>query len=290
MSRLHRNRLLLFLFICCLPLAKTIAQPALPDIVGVAQKGFSILSWTCQYDGLKSISVQRSSDSTYNYTTIGYVKDIKKGQQAFIDGRPNPGKNYYRLLIAFSSDLTWYSNRLKLQVDSADLKGQRMVISNDSLQKLAGRVRFNDTTIIMNGNGKNTGIATTYTPSLSSSSVTAISNGSTNGANLKPVSAQPVLSLTIPDATGVDAYTYIKSEYVFTNPFTGHVNVELRDSKEHRYSLFFYDAKEHRVLEVPRISAPSIIIDKRNFQKKGMYRFELMRDKEKLEMGYITIY
>ena len=265
-------------------MAKTIAQPALPDIVGVAQKGFSILSWTCQYDGLKSISVQRSSDSTYNFTTIGYVKDIKKGQQAFIDGHPNPGKNYYRLLIAFSSDLTWYSNRIKLQVDSSDLKGQRVVMSNDSLQKLASRVRFNDTTIIMNGNGKNTGLSTTYSPSIPSSSTAP----TLNGTNSKP--QQPVLSLTIPDATGVDAVAYIKSEYVFTNPFTGHVNVELKDSKDHHYSLYFYDAKERRVLEVPKINAPSIIIDKRNFQKKGMYRFELMRDKEKLETGYITIY
>lgn len=279
MSCLQPKRLILFLLICCLPLAKAYAQPELPDMVGITQKGLNILSWTCQYEGVKSISVQRSADSTYNFTTIGYVKNLKKGQQAFIDGHPNPGKNWYRLLIAFNSDLTWYSNRIKLHVDSVELIQQRVVLSNDSLQKMASRVRFNDTSVVMTGNGNHTG-------SSSPATVTTTSTGKPATA----AQAKPVLTLTIPEATGVDAYAYIKSQYVFTNPFTGHVNVELKDYKEHNYTLYFYDQKEKRILDIPKINAPAIIIDKRNFQRKGMYRFELMRDKEKLEMGYITIY
>lgn len=246
-------RLLLFFVILLFPFAKASAQPVLPDIVGVTQKGLNILSWTSQYDGIKSIGVQRSADSTYNYVTIGYVKNLKKGPQAFIDGHPAPGKNWYRLYIVFNSDLTWYSNRMKLFVDSAQLMNQRIVMTNDSLQKLASRVKFNDTT----GSGG---------------------------------TSKPVLSVGIPEASGADAYAYIKSEYVFTNPFTGHINVELKDYKQHHYGLIFYDQKDKRVLEIPKIAAPAVIIDKRNFQKKGMYRFELLRDKEKLEAGYITIY
>ena len=290
MSRLQRNLLLFFLLICCMPFAKAYAQPELPDMVGISQKGLNILSWTCQYDGIKSIAVQRSADSIFNYVTIGYVKNLKKGQQAFIDGHPNPGKNWYRLLISFSSDLTWYSNRMKLHVDSADLMKQRVVLSNDSLQKMASRVHFNDTNIVMNGNGKNTGNSITNVTTTTVANAMAGATGTTTGTTAKPVPAKPVLTLTIPEATGVDAYSYIKSEYVFTNPFTGHVNVELKDSKDHNYTLVFYDQKDKRVLDIPRIKDPAVIIDKRNFQKKGMYSFELMRDKEKLEMGYITIY
>lgn len=247
------KRLLLFLVILSLTYVRAYAQPTLPDIVGVTQKGMNILSWTNQYDGIKSIAVQRSGDSTYNFVSIGYVKNLKKGPQAFIDGHPNPGKNWYRLYIVFNSDLTWYSNRMKIFVDSAQLLQQRVLPSNDSLQKLAGKVKFNDTTA---------------------------------GGNAK----KPVLSVSSDAVDMVDAYAYIKSEYVFTNPFTGHINVELKDSKQHNYSLVFYDQKEKRVLEIHRIAAPAIIIDKRNFQRKGMYRFELMRDKEKLEAGFITIY
>lgn len=249
-------RLLLFLFLFIG--TKTIAQPLLPDMVGVTQKGMNILSWTSQYERLKSIAVQRSNDSFFNYTTIGYVKDLKKGPQAFIDGHPVPGKNWYRLQIAFGSDLTWQSNRIMLFVDSAQLLQMRVMAPNDSLQKLASRVRFVDTA--------------------------ALKLVSPNGVT------KPVLSVAIPDNPEADAYAYIKSQYVFTNPFTGHVNVEIKDAKAFKYSLKFFNQQEVQVLTVPRLTEPAIIIDKRNFQNKGIYRFELMRDQEKLETGYITIY
>ena len=109
--------MLLVLFVSATQLLK--AQPVLPDIVGATDKGINVLSWTSQYDGIKSIAVQRSSDSVYNFATIGYVKNLKKVTQAFIDGHPVPGNNWYRLYINFNSDLTWYSNRFKIFVDSA---------------------------------------------------------------------------------------------------------------------------------------------------------------------------
>jgi hypothetical protein len=248
----------LLVFFLVLVAGDAIAQPMLPDMVGATQKGMNILSWTSQYEKLKSIAVQRSTDSQFNYTTIGYVKELKKGPQAYIDGHPLPGKNWYRLQIAFGSDLTWLSNRVKLFVDSAQLLETKVVVSNDTLQKMAARVRFVDTT---------------------------------GSAMVNPTAApKPVLSVALPDASTVDAYAYIKSQYVFTNPFTGHVNVEVKDPRMFRYSLQFYDSKESRVLDIPRIGEPAVIIDKRNFQRKGIYRFELMRDREKLESGFITIY
>lgn len=256
--------LLLCVFVF-LSTATNAQPPLLPNMVGLTQQGVNIISWTAQYDGIKSIGVQRSADSSYNYATIGYVKNLKKGPQAFIDGHPAPGNNWYRLYIVFNSDLTWFSNRINLHVDSAELLKARVALTNDSLQKIASKIKITDTV----------GLASSASP------------GSGN-----PVAepAKPVLSLGIPDASTVDAYAYIKSQYVFTNPFTGHINVEIKDAKQFRYSLDFFDAKNNKVLEIPRILAPAIIIDKRNFQKKGLYRFELSRDKEKLEAGYITIY
>lgn len=234
------------------------AQPLLPDMVGVTQKGMNLLSWTSQYDRLKSIAVQRSNDSFFNYSTIGYVKDLKKGPQAFIDGHPLPGTNWYRLQIAFGSDLVWTSNRIKLVVDSAQLLQEPVLAPNDSLQKLATRIRFTDT-----------------------------AGSAVKSPDLKP---RPLLSLSMPKVTEADAYAYIKSQYVFTNPFTGHVNVELKDAKHNRYSLQFFDEEKHRVLSIPRIPEPEVIIDRRNFQHKGIYSFVLLRNKEKVESGYITIY
>lgn len=240
----------------------TNAQPVLPDVAGASEKGINVLSWISQFDGVKSIAVQRSKDSAYNYTTVGFVKNTKKGRQAFIDGHPLPGNNWYQLYIVFSSDLTWFSNRVKLVVDSTTLINTGVLPPNDSLQKLASKIRI-DTT------------SQSYLPEQA-------------GDTLQGLIDKLVIS--IPDPGEINAYSYIKSQYVFTNPFTGHVNLELPEVRDYRYSIRFYDDKNKQVLEVPRIMESPVIIDKRNFKKKGLFKFDLVRDNEKMETGYITIY
>jgi len=246
-----------FAFLLLILAGRAAAQPLLPDIIGVTQKGVNILAWTAQYDGLKSIAVQRSSDSVYNFTTIGYVKNLKKGPQGFIDGHPNPGANWYRLYIVFSSDLTWYSNRFKLRVDSADLVKAAVLPPNDSLQRLVKT-------------------AATALAGVKVDSATGLTIGKIPDA--------------LPDPAAVAVETYIRSQYVFTNPFTGHVNVEVPAVRTTSYTIQFFDAQNRRVLEIPRVPESPIVIDKRNFQRKGLYRFDLLRNREKWETGYITIY
>lgn len=227
-------------------------------MVGITQKGINILSWTAQYDGLKSIAVQRSADSFFNYTTIGYVKNLKKGPQGFIDGHPLPGKNWYRLYIVFNSDLTWYSNRFKIMVDSSQLVQKSILPPNDSLQKLVPKV------------------------------VSAL-----GGVKLDTATGKPAQKVTVPilgEISETDAFSYIKSQYVFTNPFTGHVNVELPEIRKHVYGLRFFDNDNRQIMEVPRVPDSPVILDKRNFPRKGLYKFELTKDRQKFETGYITIY
>src|SRR5690606_28824919 len=97
---------------------------------------------TSQYDVIKSIAVQRSADSAFNFATIGYVKKLGKGPQAFIDGHPMPGANWYRLYIVFNSNLTWYSNYFKLELDSAELLKQKVLPPNEALQQYASEVKM----------------------------------------------------------------------------------------------------------------------------------------------------
>lgn len=266
----------------------TLAQPILPDIAGASEKGINVLSWTCQYDGIKSIAVQRSADSVYNYSTVGYVKNLKKGLQAFIDGHPAPGKNWYRLYIVFNSDLTWYSNRLNLVVDSADIRNKRVLPPNDSLQKLAANIKIEARPVTSERPVTSTSATGTTTSGTTTTTTTTTSTSAP--ASTSPAVA-PRIVLTIPDdGSEIEGVSYIKSQHVFTNPFTGHVNLELEDYNRHHYSVNFYNDKEKRVLEIPRVTEPQIIIDKRNFQRKGIYKFELRQDRKVLETGYITIY
>jgi len=259
----------------------------MPDMIGVTQGGMNVITWTSQYDGIKSIAMQRSQDSVHNFATIGYVKNLKKGPQAFIDGHPNPGKNWYRLYIVFSSDLTWYSNNLKLLVDSAQLLQQKVLPPNDSLQKYASKV---STSGDFTSGAVNSTVATTTATATSGTINPAGNAPGTTTTPSKPGNTTPVIKVPTIGGDAVDPSVYIKSQYVFTNPFTGHVNIEIPEAKKHVFSISFFDQKDRRIFEIPRISEPSIIVDKRNFQRKGLYKFELLKDKEKLETGYITIY
>jgi hypothetical protein len=366
-QRLLPFRFLILLALTCCIQSKSFAQPNLPDMVSVTQNGINILTWTCQYDGVKTIAVQRSSDSNFNYTTIGYVRDIKKGVQYYLDGHPKPGANWYRVKLVFGSDLSWTSNRIKVMVDSAQIAKARSLPPNDSLQGLIAKSHVK--TVEVAATAVNTTVkpkveqpqTPTPTPTRTLSDTVAATpidrNLPTRGlqqapkvtmpvaANAQPISklagntladsmseptfynpknlptkglqsmptktlpvttttipvpaievppapivVKPLISLEIPDIESVDAYSYIKSQYVFTNPFTGHVNIEVADAKTSKYSIEFFDCKNAKILEIPKLNETNIVLDKRNFQRVGIYKFELYKDKVKLETGYVTIY
>lgn len=213
------------------------AQPDLPAIAAATQGGITVLSWNNPYEsGLKSIAVQRSADSNYNFATLGYVTNLKKGVQSFVDAHPAPGKNWYRLIILFSPEMEWKSNLAKVIVDSASIANRKPLPPSDSLQKLISQA----------GNAA------------------AINS--------------------------VNTVSYPKSQYVFTNPFTGNINIEIQDALKENYSLVFYDEQDRVVLKVPRINDKIVILDKRNFQTTGLFKFKLLKNKEEFDKGYVTIY
>jgi hypothetical protein len=79
--------------------------------------------------------------------------------------------------------------------------------------------------------------------------------------------------------------------YLSTDSVSGHVRISLPDDvKQHHYSLKFLNKQNQAIFEIPRLNAPVIIMDKRNFQQKGNYKFVLRRDVTELESGYITIW
>lgn len=259
-----------------------IAQPPqLPDIIAASDKGVNVISWTCQYDGIESIAVQRSTDSVFNYKTIGYVKNTRKGEQAFIDGHPDAGNNWYRLYIGFSSDLTWYSNNIRVYIDSATLLEKGVVPPNDSLQKYAANVRIEPQDVI----------ASSQATRAEANAAIATNRPNINNRAVAPNKAS-TLDLNIPTREEDKQVTYMKSRYVFTNPFTGHVTLELPQNTRSVFSISFYEQNSPNtpVLEVPRLRKTNVVIDKRNFQGKGVYKFVLMQGTDKIDEGYISIY
>lgn len=463
MISLPRGCSILFVLIIIAFSFTTIAQPALPDIISEEENGIVLLSWTCQYDGVKSIAVLRSADSNFNYSTVGFVKKLLKGTQAYADGHPMPGWNYYKLSIVFSSGLTWGSNHVGFYADSATIKKGRTLPPNEALQKLIVTETPVNTQPANNNKAKPTGnehyvnsavapadrdkymevikkdppkpadtvaatppsrpqykvrtdddeevdvddyfeklpeevrkkMVVTYTndagdidpdkyiardkpaetkkvvnmtfedkddaaafvatlpknekkkftisyntdngdvnaedylpakkvdtvkkvsvvlnsetamktymdniPKNNNNKITISYNIDTADLHNKaireevkresPVAPKQKISIKFSDDLNANAAADVKSKYIFNDAISGHVTISLpEDIATHHYSIKFYDAEGHMVIEIPKLNTAKIILDKRNFQKKGQYKFVLRRDVVELEQGYINIY
>jgi hypothetical protein len=94
---------------------------------------------------------------------------------------------------------------------------------------------------------------------------------------------------TTPTPPAEPQFQFTASSHIFTNNFTGHVNIELENTIEKRYSLIFYDHKNTEALRIDRVGKDKIILDKHNFNGHGMFKFVLKESGNEVENGYVTI-
>ncbi|MEI8278487.1 MAG: hypothetical protein WCG87_01920 [Bacteroidota bacterium] len=254
----------------------------LPDISGNSLHATNMLSWTCQYDGVQSISIQRSYDSVRSYTVIGTLKKPKKGAQGFVDEHPLSGDNWYRVNVVFAnSSVPWTSNRIKIHVDATQLvmHSQTQITTNEPFQKIAPKPISNKDSV-----GHFIADMTGYYDSVRAAERKAAIRDSL-------MKLKPIIKITTPnDGKDFDPYLYLISPYVFTDGNTGHIQVSLPNIKAHTYELKFYNLQGKNVLEIPRINASPLIIDKRNFQQKGMYKFKIFKDGKHFDTGSVAVY
>lgn len=103
-----------------------------------------------------------------------------------------------------------------------------------------------------------------------------------------PVTARIKFKLTQPDIDQEDVFT--DPVHVRPNKVTGHIDVLLPDDyARYNWSLVFYNTRNERIMDIPELKAKKVIIDRRNFQRRGKYRFELRRNGVVFENGYITV-
>ncbi len=90
------------------------AQEILPGISVKNYNGKIIVSWKNQYPlEVKTINIQRSFDSTKNFTTIGSVLNPQNSENGFADENPPYNKMYYRLFISFDAGTYIFSDPVR---------------------------------------------------------------------------------------------------------------------------------------------------------------------------------
>lgn len=237
------------------------AQPMLPDLEAISDNGKNYLRWHSPYDGVKLIAVQQSLDSLYNFKTIGQVKNVKRGIHNFVDEEPEAKKVFYRLYLVFNSNFTWYSNTVRAKSDIV-----REVPSAVNLDSIVSAKLNEDYLKIIESANKNTSIKSFY----------------------------PLLRIEIPGIETIDPNNYIISRFLSSNPFTGHISVnfpnDVAKQFQGTFTIDFFDINNKKILNIPKISNTSFIIDKRNFQNKGIYKFELKQADSLIESGNVVVY
>jgi formylmethanofuran dehydrogenase subunit D len=115
---------------------------------------------------------------------------------------------------------------------------------------------------------------------------TDLQNTDTVSVTSKDGGVEPVVQIKEEVPT---EFVYVPSAHVFSNTFTGHINIKLPDAKSKRYSLSFFNADKKRVLHIDRISNPDVILDKRNINYKGIMNFSLEESGVEIEKGFVNL-
>ena len=96
-----------------------VAQDTLPKISVSNISEHILVSWTNPFTTLTTINIQRSFDSTKNFTTIGSVLDVANKRNGFIDSKPLTLNMFYRIFLSFEGGTYLFTKSSRPVKDTA---------------------------------------------------------------------------------------------------------------------------------------------------------------------------
>jgi hypothetical protein len=110
----------LFLFSVFIP-PHAKAQETLPGFTAsLKSSGKVLISWRNGYPAINQISIQRSTDSLRNFTTLITVPDPRIPENGFVDGKANGTKMYYRIFILFPNSKYTFTKSRRAVLEQAE--------------------------------------------------------------------------------------------------------------------------------------------------------------------------
>lgn len=278
---------LLFILTC----PSILAQDTLPQFTALT-KGNNrvIISWTNNYKYVSQISIQRSSDSLKNFSTILTVPDPNVPQNGFVDAKGPNNHLYYRLFIVLDSGkyvfsrskkATWDTARKEILPDPATLNGSKQVVVAKDLTNTESR-EITKKTIPTTAS---TSPATLPEPEKffilvrKDSIIGKVSQNQYKRFRDSVVTRTKDTMVfksvdTIQIKVFVPREVYRPSKYIFTEK-DGNVAIVLPDAPIKKYHIKFYEDDLSPLFEVKQVKEPYLLLDKVNFQHSGWFRFEL---------------
>lgn len=246
-------------------------QNTLPDFTVKNNKGKISLIWLNTYaQQVKGISIQRSFDSSKNFSSIGTISNPDDEVNGFMDDDVPYAKMFYRLFIAFDSGAYIFTESQRPEVDSRfDFTA--------TLKKLR-EINAKNTEVSDQGN-------VTKQPKISSGKNTAKGKPQKNNRTKKPVTQSKIQDAEPLQKKEVIPYP---SRRIFTDR-DNNIIISLADFKQNRYAVKFFDEDNKPLFELQKIPEAYLIIEKVNFFHAGWFFFELYKDGALLEKNKFYI-
>ncbi|HQW84039.1 MAG TPA: hypothetical protein PK987_06260 [Ferruginibacter sp.] len=242
-----------------------IAQEILPGFTVKNNKSKISVSWQNKYkQNIKSISIQRSYDSTKNFSSIYTLPNPSDAVNGYMDIHAPYTKMYYKLFVVFDSGEYIFTAVKKPEIDNRfDL--------TSSIKK----IRDENNRIKDSIEKANRPVKITAQPKI---------KDTTEKTN-KP---EPVLPVKEEDlAPKKDVITY-PSKRIFTDK-NNNINIILPDYKTNSYVIKFFDENYKHLFDLKHINEGFLILEKFNFRHAGWFFFEIYEDGGLFEKNKIFI-
>jgi hypothetical protein len=109
------------------------AQETLPGFsASLKSNGKVLISWRNTYPAINQISIQRSTDSLRNFTTLITVPDPRIPENGFVDSKMNGSKMYYRIFILFPNSKYMFTKSRRAVLEPVE---QPAVLTEKPIEK-----------------------------------------------------------------------------------------------------------------------------------------------------------
>lgn len=256
------------LVITSLSVNNIFAQATLPDFTLKNTNNKITVLWLNQYPKqVNGISVQRSYDSTKNFTSIASVFNPQNTVNGYTDINPPYDKMYYRLFIGFDTGVYILTESKRPEVNSS-IDYTQLIIEINALYE------------------KNIQL---YKEKVEAQRIAAQLLAARNPTKKQSNNTKPKTNITEGDEedfnTGPATFP---SRRIFTNK-DNNVVVKLANAKTNKYSITFFTEDYRSLFTINNVTDDYFTIEKVNFSSAGWYSFEIFRNDQLYEENKIYI-
>ena len=293
---MHRTVGLLFIGVFLTVVLR--AQDTLPRFTATARgPGKILISWHNNYPVVSQISIQRSTDSLRDFTTLITVPDPHLPENGAVDNKAPHPNFYYRLFIVLDNGKYLFTHSERPHANTGETVAKAAADNADNADNTDNTiVRPEDNRVMFispaDSRSKNTlklPSSIHGSPGLAIASSIFVRRGDTLLGKLSGKAIEAFRDSVLHHSK--DTIIFVNGDTLLIKPFVpkeiykvspfvyagkyGNIHVTLPEAPKRHYAVKFFDETGKLLFELSEIKDPSLILDKTNFQHAGWFHFEL---------------